>query len=467
MENADPRSSAVDTDRVDAYVERVEELPPDSVTGAFPAVAPRDRADPHNAFVSTFLADAPVDGPLSDLELAVKENIAVNGVTVTCGTDCFEWHPGMDAVVVERLRAAGGGLEATTNMDPFAFGTTGEWSAHGRTENPAVEGAVPGGSSSGSAAAVAGGLVHAALGTDTAGSVRIPASFCGVVGYKPTFGLVPTTGVVDLSPSNDHVGVLGQDVQTTARVLEVIAGREPTRPDTLPGPHGLSFADDIGSAPDDIRIGLPQSFMDAASPAVAATVEAAINRCITDLDVDTEDVAFPEHEAAATVNDVQTLVEFADLLERGQPLGTGREPSLRAALQRARKTGFSVPERVREGVAIGNALRTDHPEAYAETWDTRRRVIRRQQALLSTVDVLAMPTTPMTAPAFDAVESDDGPSVLDTVRNTAPFNCTGAPAVSIPCGEVGGKPVGLQLVAPPGADGFLLRVAHAVEQALE
>lgn len=461
MEKDDPWSLNADADRVAEYAARLADLPSDSVTGAFPPVESTDRADPANAFVSTFLADAPVDGPLADLSLAVKDNVAVAGVTATCGTDCFEWTPRMDAVVVERLRAAGAGVEGTTNMDAFAFGTTGEWSAHGRTENPAADDAVPGGSSSGSAAAVAGERVDAAIGTDTAGSVRIPASFCGTVGYKPTYGLVPTTGVVDCSPSNDHVGVLARDVRTTARVVEAVAGRDQIRPDSLTGPQGVSFVDDLDAAPGGTRLGIPEEFMNAASPAVAATVEAALNQCITALGVDTEDVSFPEQGAAVTVNDAQTQMEFADLLGRGQPIGSGREAGLRTALRRAREQ-LTAPSRVQEAVATGETLLDRYPDVYGRTWDARRRVIRRQQSLFGEVDVLAMPTTPMVAPPFDCVEQG-GPSVTDTVRNTAPFNCTGAPAVSIPCGGVRSKPVGLQLVGPPGADGYLLRVARAVE----
>lgn len=467
MANDDPisrRPGGPESDRVADYVDRLAALPRDSVAGAFPPVADRDRTDPYNAFVSTFLADAPMKGPLSDLSLAVKENVAVAGVATTCGTDCFEWTPTLDAVVVERLRAAGAGVEATTNMDPFGFGTTGEWSTHGRTQNPVAEGRVPGGSSSGNGAAVAGGLVDAALGTDTAGSVRIPAAFCGVVGYKPTYGLVPRTGVVDLSPSNDHVGVLARDVRTAARVVEAIAGREATRPDSLVGPASLSVVETLDAVPSTLRIGVPEEFMAVADPAVEATVERALNQCIVSLEVDTEDVSFPEREAAATVNDAQTVMEFADLLRRGQPLGTGREAGLREALERA-ADGFSAPERVEKAVELGEALLDRHPEAYGRSWDTRRRVIRRQQALFGTVDLLATPTTPMVAPPFDSVERG-GPTVMDTVATTAAFNCTGAPAVTVPCGDVGGVPVGLQLVAPPGADVFLLRVANAVEDAL-
>jgi len=462
MDNTDPQPS----DRVDEYLDRIRALPEDSVAGAFPPAEPHSRRDPHDAFAATFFADTPRDGPLADLSLAVKENIAVGGVQSTCGTDCFSWTPARDAVVVERLRAAGGAVVGTTDMDPFAFGTTGEWSARGAPENPAAAGHVPGGSSSGSAAAVAGRDVDAALGTDTAGSVRIPAAFCGVVGFKPTYGLVPAEGVVDLSPSNDHVGVLGREVKTTALVFEAVAGRELTRPETLAGPTRLSFTADIERPPPRLRVGIPEEFMAVADQAVEARIEQALTTCLTELDAETTDVSFPEAEAAVTANDAQTLIEFADLLERGQPLGTGRDAGMRAALRRANGRLDELPERVASGIRTGRGLLESAPDAYGLTWDARRRAIRRQQALFAEVDVLAMPTTPMPAPEIGAVPGDVGPAVLDTVHNTAPFNTTGAPAVTVPCGEVGGRPVGLQLVAPAGADGFLLRVAESVERAL-
>jgi Asp-tRNA(Asn)/Glu-tRNA(Gln) amidotransferase A subunit family amidase len=476
MENADPQQTA----RVDEYLDMIRGLPEDSVSGAFPPAEPRGRVDRHDAFAATFLADAPVDGPLSEFDLAVKENVAVGGVETTCGTDCFSWTPDVDAVVVERLRAAGGALVGTTEMDPFGFGTTGEWSAGGTPENPEAAGHVPGGSSAGSAAAVAGDDVDAALGTDTAGSVRIPAAFCGVVGFKPTYGLVPAEGVVDLSPSNDHVGVLGRDVETTARVFDAVAGRAPTRPETLTAPSQLSIPEKFGSASPRLRIGIPEELMAAADQAVEARIEATLTTCITELDAETEEVSFPEVSAAVTANDAQTLMEFAALLDRGEPLGTGRGAELRAALRRTSRRIDELPDRVERAIRTGRGLLDAAPDAYGRTWDARRRTIRRQQALFNEVDLLAMPTTPMPAPELGAVQGapsrdgpssgvrgdDDGPTVLDTVTSTAPFNTTGAPAVTLPCGDVDGCPVGVQLVAPPGADGFLLRVAASVEQAL-
>ena len=464
MENADPPRVRA---WVDDYLDRVRSLPADSVAGAFDPPEPQDRTDPYDAFAETFIADAPVSGPLAEYDIAVKENVAVGGVPTTCGTDCFEWTPDVDAIAVERLRAAGGTIVGTTDMDPFAFGTTGELSARGRTQNPAVGGHVPGGSSAGSAAAVAGGDVDAALGTDTAGSVRIPASFCGVVGYKPTYGMVPTEGVVPLSPSNDHVGVIARDVTTAATVLEAIAGREATRPGSLTAPSRLSFVDDLDATPSGLRLGVPAEFMEAAAPAVEATVESAVTTCGIELDAEVGSVRFPEAEAAVDANDAGTVMEFAALLKRGGLLGTGQPADLRAALRRANAHLDALPDRVRDLVETGRELLDRAPDAYGRTWDARRRTVRRQQALFTEADVLAMPATTIPAPPFGAVPGKGGVSVLDTVENTAPFNATGAPAVSVPCGEVDGRPVGLQLVGPPGADGYLLRVAESVERALD
>lgn len=458
---------AVDPERVAAVADRARDLPGDSVTSAFPPVEERPRQDPHNAFVTTFLADGPPDGPLADLEVAVKDNVAVRGVTVTCGTDCFEWAPDRDATLVERLRAAGASLAGTTNMDPLAYGTTGEWSAHGRTHNPAAPGHVPGGSSSGSAAAVAGGLVDAAIGTDTSGSVRIPASFSGVVGVKPTFGLVSRDGVVDLSPSHDHVGVLARSVRDAARVLETVAGRDATRLETLPAPTAPALTDRLDDPPGSIDVGVPGEFLAVADDPVAGRVERALDALLDVEGVHVTDCSFPEHEAAVRVNDVHCLMETADLIRRGgQPLGTGRPRGYRTAFEAVREAGVPLPERIRDSLALGAALLEDHPDVYGRAWDARTRVMRRQESLFADVDVLATPTTPMTAPEFGAVGSDDGPTIRDTYRNTAPFNVTGAPAVSLPAGTVDGRPLGLQLVAPPGADAFLLDVARMAEETL-
>jgi len=195
-------------------------------------VNPGANTDPHNAFTSTFRVDGGT-GQLGDLAVAVKDNISVGGEPMSCGLGVFaDAVPASDAVVVTLLLAAGATLTGKANMDELAYGPTGETNAFGTVGNPAAPGRVSGGSSAGSAAAGAGGHVDAALGTDTGGSVRIPASFCDIVGFKPTWGMVPTDGVLELSYTLDYVGTLARDIQTVARLASTIAD-DPTTADLV------------------------------------------------------------------------------------------------------------------------------------------------------------------------------------------------------------------------------------------
>ncbi|QLG26608.1 amidase [Halorarum halophilum] len=447
------------------FVERARSLPGDDTYPAFPPAEPVGRADPYGAFATALETPESVDGPLSDLDLATKDNVAVRGVTHRAGTGRLAWEPDHDATVVERLRVAGADLVGTTRMDPFALGVTGEGCVAGRTENPAVAGAVPGGSSSGSAAAVAGGLADAALGTDTAGSVRVPASFCDLVGVKPTFDLVPRTGVLDLAPTLDHVGVLARDVGTAARVLGALGGGDPLRPATAhtdPVRPTGTLDSELGR----LRVGVPEEFVAAADPGVRATVEGTLADLAGRAGVTVERLDFPEHGDAGFVNQLHTLREFARLRAGGgQPLGNGRFPDARTALATS-LSDAEVPPRVHRLAAIGEALRREGRDAYAAGWDARRRQVRRTRSCFDRVDVLAAPTTPMTAPEFGAVGGEDRHevSVPEVVANTAPFNNTGSPAVSVPCSRADGAPVGIQFAAPRGEDALALRAALAVER---
>lgn len=409
----------------------------------YPAVEPVEREDPYGAFVQAFRAAAG-DGPLDGLSVAVKDNVAVRGARVTAG-GVLAYDPPSDAPVVTRLRDAGADLLGTTAMDAFAMGTTGEWNAAGRTENPAVPGHVPGGSSAGSGAAVAGGSADAAIGTDTGGSVRIPASYCGVVGVKPTYGLVPGAGVVPLAPTLDHVGVLAGDVPTARAVLSAIAGRHPTWPASLAAPADPSLDADAG----ELTVGLVEESLAPATEGVADTVE----RALAGMDAGVETVACPGFEAATPANDAATLTEFAAVLSGAAPV----RPEMRDAIEAVRAAGLPVPDRVRRLAFLGRAL-LGHPEAYARARDAHRRLVASTEALFERVDVLATPTTPTTAPAFGEVRT--GADVRETLRTTAPFDNTGQPAVSVPCGEVNGRPVGLQFVASAGEDGLALAAAE-------
>ncbi|WP_435143457.1 amidase [Halobaculum sp. P14] len=444
------------------FAERARELPGDDTTPAFAAVEPTTRADPYGAFATSFVSPESFDGPLSDLSVAVKDNVAVRGVAHGVGTASLAVEADRDATVVERIRASGADLVGTTRMDPFALGVTGESGDGGRTVNPAAVDAIPGGSSAGSAAAVAGGLVDAALGTDTAGSVRVPASFCGAVGVKPTFGRVPRTGVVDLAPTLDHVGVVGQDVETAARLLDRVSGRDPLFPSDAAA-EPTAAGDELESSVDRLRIGVPEPFAEAAARPVRAVFESALTALAGRDGVTVERLSFPEHGDAGFVNQLHTVSEFAAMLDgAGQPLSGGRTKLVQAVFA-AGLDGADAPDRVRELAATGRALNEAEPGAYSDAWGARRRLVRRVEACFDRVDVLVTPTTPTTAPDVGTVGPDADYDVGDLFANTAPFNCTGNPAVSVPCGDSAGRPVGVQIVAPTGADEEALRAAREVE----
>ncbi|WP_306057693.1 amidase [Natronococcus wangiae] len=431
----------------------------------------RDGDDPHNAFRSRFELSPTADGTLEGLEIAVKENVAVAGVETTCGSPGFAYAPPYSATVVERLRDAGAAVVGTTNMDEFAFFTTGETCAHGRTENPVVDGCVPGGSSSGSGAAVAAGLVDAAIGTDTGGSIRIPASFCGLVGVKPTHRLVSRFGVVDLSLSLDHVGPLAPDVETAAAVTAAIAGPDVADPSThaTPGIGADEFTADLEAGVDGLALGVVEESMAAVDDAVERTIEGALaeleaaGATVTRRSIDGYDLVGPAVGAI-------TGAEFASFVANGgvqYGVGTGATAPLRDALASA-TDDCAFGENVQEQLHYNGAL-NDHFDGrhYAAAMDFRRRFTATVRELFSEVDALVTPTTPMPAPPFGTIEGMSG--LLRTIGNTAPFNLTGTPAVSVPCGETeaidgdASKPVGFQVVAAWHDEATALRVARAVE----
>jgi Asp-tRNA(Asn)/Glu-tRNA(Gln) amidotransferase A subunit family amidase len=430
-----------------------------SADSALPPAEPVERADEYGVYATPVETASASDGPLSDLTVVVKDNVAVRGVTHRLGTAGLAWEPDRDATVVRRLREAGATLRGTTRMDAFAMGATGESCAAGRTENPVADGHVPGGSSSGSAAAVAAGEADAALGTDTGGSVRVPAALCGLVGIKPTYDRVPRTGVADLAPTLDHVGVLAPDAETVTRVLTTVSGGDSRRPESV---AAVSLDTVPTVAPETLRLAVPEPFLTAAEPAAADHVETLLDTLRAD-GVTTEEVAFPEHEHAELVNQLHTLPEFAAGFDAGPPVGVGaHERALRETV--AAYPPSALPERLRGLLAIGRGLAYQEPDAYLAAWQFRERVIDRSCALLADADALLTPTTPMPAPTFGAVGDDDDTPyrVSDLLVNTAPFDLTGQPAVTVPAGRVDGRPVGLQLVTPAGADERALAVARAV-----
>jgi len=402
------------------------------------------------------------DGPLDGLSVAVKDNMAVAGVPMTCGSAGVDFVPRYDATVVERLEAAGARLLGTTNMDEFALTTTGETCAHGPTRNPATDDGVPGGSSSGSGAAVAADLVDAALGSDTGGSVRIPASYCGVVGLKPTHRSVPRFGFGDLAPSLDHVGPLASSVSTAFRVYDAIAG--PDRRDLssrVARPTENTHAA-VGEPVDGETVGVVREAMEGADP----EVRDAVNATLADLEaagVETTEVSLPRFDEMASAVVVIANTEFASLLaNRGlvRASGTGYADPWRAAAADIDWDGLGDGV-VDSAVTFEALYEATEGRAYAGAQNVRERFTAAVDRRFDDVDALALPTTPTTAPDFGEVTTTA--DVIGTITNTSPFNLTGNPALSVPAGRSEDRPIGLQLVAEWFDEATLARLGSATE----
>jgi amidase/aspartyl-tRNA(Asn)/glutamyl-tRNA(Gln) amidotransferase subunit A len=427
-------------------------------------VDPGPDADPHNAFISRFELDGG-DGPLVGLDVAIKDNTAVAGAPMTCGSEVFaDAVPASDAAVVSRLLDAGATLVGKANMDELAYGPTGETSAFGAPENPAAPGRVTGGSSAGSAAAVAGGDADAALGTDTGGSVRIPAAFCGLVGVKPTWGRVPTDGVVDLAPSLDHVGPLAPDLDTAARVLDAIAD--------APRDDAGSFADAVADPPDpgSLAVGLPGAFY---GEHVSEPVDRAVRERVDALraaGATVREVSLPLLDRAVPVWNAIVNAEFAAVLGAGCTALFGRD-RIDAAWHRDTVDGMADGSRafgpvVRRKAVEGRYLLDERRGAdYVAARNRRVALAEGFAGALDGLDALVtptMPTEPVETGAWSPDSYSSGASEVPPLAvNTRPANLAGVPAVTLPV-EGGTHPIGLQLIGAAGGDRALLGVAAAV-----
>lgn len=387
-------------------------------------------------------------GPLHGIPIALKDLIMTRGIRTTCGSRILkDWVPNVDATVATRLVEAGAILLGKLNMHEFAYGPTGVNPHYGTPVNPWGRDRMPGGSSSGSGAAVATALCAGALGTDTGGSVRIPASLCGIVGLKPTYGRVSRTGVIPLAWSLDHIGPMTRTVTDAALLLQALAGHDPADPSTaamtVPDYRRASDADPRG-----LRVGVVREvFFERLHPEVRAAVESAA-RTLEGLGVRIEEVRLPRiHHAGPATFAIITAESMAY-----------HEPYLKT---RASEYGADVRARLLTGQFV---LATQYLKA-----QRARQVLRAEvDSVLTTVDALLLPTTPIPAPRTDEREATvDG--VREDVRAwltrcTRPINLTGHPALSVPCGMTAdGLPVGLQLVGRHFDEATLLRLGRAYE----
>ncbi|HEX6104827.1 MAG TPA: Asp-tRNA(Asn)/Glu-tRNA(Gln) amidotransferase subunit GatA [Gemmatimonadales bacterium] len=414
--------------------------------------------------------DMAAPGPLAAMPIAVKDNIVTVEQPTTCASRILEGYVSpYTATAVTRLRAAGAMVAAKTNLDEFAMGSSTEHSAFGRVKHPLDPARVPGGSSGGSAALVAAGVVPAALGSETGGSVRQPASFCGVVGVKPSYGRVSRYGLVAFGSSLDCISVFGRTLDDAARVLSVMSGpdpldattvdRPPMRvPEPLPDLRGLT-------------IGLPEEYYPPdLHPGVAAAL-ARVRNLVRELGGELREVSLPHSAYAVPTYYIVAPAEAAANLARYDgvrygPRKVGPDGDFRAVYQATRGQGFG-PE-VRRRILVGTyVLSAGYYDAYYRKAQQARALIADdfRRAFESGVDLLLTPTTP--TPAFRAGEKTDDPvSMYLADIFVSAISLAGLPALNLPAGRSEGLPVGAQLIAPSFGEERLLAAAAALERVI-
>jgi aspartyl-tRNA(Asn)/glutamyl-tRNA(Gln) amidotransferase subunit A len=410
--------------------------------------------------------------PLAGIPLAIKDNLCTKGIATTCSSRMLEtFVPPYESTVTERLWQAGAVLLGKTNLDEFAMGSSTETSAFGPSRNPWNPARVPGGSSGGSAAAVAAGECIASLGSDTGGSIRQPAAFCGVVGFKPTYGRVSRWGLVAFASSLDQVGPFSSSVADSAELLQVIAGEDPRDSTCLKAPVP-DYRAALERPVKGLRVGLIKECFDqqGLDPAVRTAVLAAATQ-LEALGCELVEVSCPRFNTGIATYYVIAPSEASANLARydGVKYGFRAEgaDSLAEMTARSRSEGFG--DEVKRRILIGTyALSAGYVDAYYKKAQQVRTLIRRDfDAAFGSVDLLLTPTTPTTAFAFGA-HSEDPLAMYLADLLTIPANLAGLPAISLPCGfDPQGLPIGLQLIGNVLAEELVLQLAHHYEQAAQ
>ncbi len=417
-------------------------------------------------------------GPLAGVPIALKDALCMRGMPTTCGSKILEgWKPPYDATVVARLRAADAIIPGKTNLDEFAMGSSTESSAYGSTRNPVDETRTPGGSSGGSAVAVAAGMVPASLGSDTGGSIRQPAAFTGVVGMKPSYGRVSRFGLVAFASSLDQIGPFASDVRSAARVLEVISGHDPRDTTSLTDPVP-KFEQVCGSPIRGLRIGVPDEyFQGGLDPEIEASVRSAIAKmerqgCVI------KPVKLPHTKHAVATYYVLATAEASSNLARfdgvrfglrvspaakDAPIHRGQGSALHAMYGATRDAGFGAE--VKRRIMLGTfVLSAGYYDAYYLKAQKVRTLIRRDfETVFQEVDVIACPTTP--TPAFKLGEKTNDPLAMYLADiYTLPASLAGLPAISVPCGLTeAGLPIGIQFIGRPCDEETAILAAQGCE----
>ena len=403
-------------------------------------------------------------GPLAGVMVALKDNICTKGLPTTCGSSMLKgYRSPYEATVVKKLRRAGGLIAGKTNLDEFGMGSSTENSAFGPTLNPVDRSLVPGGSSGGSAAAVAAGYVRIALGSDTGGSVRQPAAFCGVVGIKPTYGRVSRYGLIAFASSLDQIGTIGATVLEASLLLEIVSGHD-ARDSTSAQKPVPSYKDAVVEGVEGMVIGIPtEYFPEQLDPSVRALLDEACERLI-DAGAEVRPVSLPHTEFAIPCYYVLATAEASSNLARYDGVRFGVRVPAEGLERMYEGTRGNFGSEVKRRIMLGTyVLSSGYYDAYYGTAQrTRASIAHDFKTAFSEVDVLFTPTSP--TPAFPL-----GERVLDPVAMylsdvfTVTANLAGIPGLSVPIGTVGGLPLGAQLLGPWWGENHIIAAAGALE----
>ena len=414
-------------------------------------------------------AKADLSLPLGGIPIAVKDNICMQGEPTRCASKMLHnFVSPYDATAITKLKAAGAIPFGRANMDEFAMGSAGQNSAYGHTKNPAAPGHVPGGSSSGSAAAVAGGMAIAALGSDTGGSIRQPASHCGIVGMKPTYGRISRYGLVAFASSLDQIGPLTQNVEDAALLLNALCGHDAK--DSTSSTHATEdFTAKLGQSIAGVRIGLPKEYLSSGnSPQVTAAINLAVQK-LTELGAEIVEVSLPHSEAVVAAYYIIACAEASSNLSRFDGIRYGYRAENTNGLDdlysRSRAEGFGAE--VKRRIILGTYVLSSgfYDAYYAKAQKVRALVAQDFANAFDKVDFILGPVAPTAAPLLHDTNMSPLQVYLADIY-TIPANLAGLPGISIPTPQEGALPIGIQLLGKHFAEADLLRVASALENAL-
>jgi len=449
---------------VDAHLEAIAQR--DGDIEAFLAVdteRARARADAAQAIV-----DRGEAGPLTGVPVAVKDNISTEGIETTCASKILKGYiPPFDATVVQKLDRAGAVVLGKTNLDEFAMGASTETSAYKKTRNPWDTARTPGGSSGGSAAAVAGAMAPLALGSDTGGSIRQPASLCGIVGFKPTYGRCSRYGLIAFGSSLDQIGPMARTVEDAALLAEATTGHDPLDSTSL-REAPISARDLKSGSLKGLKVALPEEMMGSGTqPAVREAIERAVEMLSRE-GVEFRTVSIPSTKYGVTTYYIIAPSEASSNLARFDGIRYGPRAEGKGhigVVERTRAEGFG--HEVKTRIMIGTyALSAGYYDAFYLRAQQVRSIMRNEyDRVFGDFDLILSPTSPVTA--FKLGDLDGDPLAMKLLDYcTIPANMGGYPAISLNCGFADGLPVGLQLMAPLLEDERLLQSAYCVEQVL-